>query len=584
MKRRQSDSFNLAPLLRRKRTVFPQDSSLLTTFDTGKLIPLCVKEIYPGDQINEDVSVVLRGLTPLNPVMDNAFFDVYSFFVPNRLTWEHWEEFISGSAQPDEYTTPSEYNVPQIYFGGIQDQTIADGFQNHLLDYMGVGYADSSKNLDVLEPVSALYPRAYVKIWNDWFRDENLQQSAHLYTDDSDRQYPRSGDPLQTAELGRDLLPVSRYHDYFTSALPAPQKAPPVTLPLGQFADVVVSDGKSGRSWVKDARHQQIDPDETLANAFSPIWNQGATGFQGPNMLLSFPALGGTVVKNSIEGDVPYSTSDVALYTQYSNGDLRADLSQASAVSVNAMRLAFQTQRFYEALAVAGSRYQESMRSLFGVYATDSRLQRAELLGGKRFPIFQHQVAQTSESNDQLALGATGAFSFTTARGRMTRKGFTEHGIYFVVGCVRTADTYSQGIPVQFSRRVKFDYYFPTFAHLGQQPIYTKELYNDKSVVTPTRVFGYKEPWAELRTSQNRTSAYMRTSAQNTLARWHYGRYFSNPPVLSPAFVAQGVDEVDRTIAVTTANTHQWLCNVFFQTSIIRVAPKYGYSGYIDHD
>lgn len=547
MKRHQNDSFNMAPILKRKRTIFPQDSSLLTTFNTGLLIPLACREIYPGDQINEDISVVLRGLTPVVPVMDNAFLDVFSFFVPNRLVWQHWEDFISGSAQPDEYTNPVEYNVPQITFSSISGPyTVLNSFQNYLLDYLGVGYSSSGLGLSKLSPVSALYPRAYVKIWNDWFRDENLQQSAHLYTDDVDRTYPISGDYITTAELGRSLCPVNRFHDMFTSALPAPQKAPPVLLPLGSVAPV--RNNESGAN--------QFVPD-LYGNATGPLWN--------PNGRLNVS---------------PASTS--GSYQPISMS-LEADLSDATAISVNAMRLAFQTQRFYEQLAVAGTRYQESLRSLFGVYATDSRLQRAELLGGKRFPIFQHQVAQTSETQDQFALGTTGAFSFTTAKGKLSRKGFSEHGIYMVVACVRTANTYSQGIPVQFSRRTKFDYYFPTFAHLGQQPIYTKELYNDISLF-PNRVFGYKEPWAELRTSMNRTSAFMRPQAQNTLARWHYGRLFSSAPVLSSAFVIQGADEVDRTIGVSTQNTHQWYCNVFFNTSIIRVVPKYGISGYIDHD
>lgn len=575
-----STRFASVPKIRHSRSKFFMPSSHKTTFNAGKLIPLYVKEVLPGDTIKQDMAAVLRSTTPLAPVLDNSYLDVYAFFVPNRLTWSDWEKFLADDT-PDAYTSPTEYSVPQIRFTELQNTLLYDssnGLRGTFWDYAGVGAAMGNTPLNRMPPLQALFSRGYVKIWNDWFRDENLQSYAHLYTDGVDRAWPALSDPLITAEYGKDLLPVSKYHDYFTSALPQPQKHPAITLPLGSSAPVA-GDLSLSPLIVRNGQ---------LSNMFSPYWysSSGAT-------LEDYPILAGglsSTTGGSKFGGVKSSAAGTRAFTSLETQPVTvpisasADLSDATAVSVNAMRLAFQTQRFYEQLARCGSRYTELLQGLFNVYASDARLQRAEFLGGKRIPIRQHQVAQTAEDGDDVGLGDTGAFSFTAdGNTRLCNKSFTEHGIYYVLACVRTDQTYAQGVPVQFSRRTKFDYYFPTFAHLGEQPIYQREIYAGVTGQND-QVFGYKEPWAEYRYDESRVSSAMRPQVSNNFGIWTYANNFASAPALSPSFIVQDVDGINRTLAVPSTMSDQFFGDFYFRTFKTRVMPLYGVPGLIDHD
>lgn len=552
-----------AVMLNRRRSTFRQPFGVKTTFNAGKLIPLKAFEILPGDTVKLPVSAVIRGATPIYPVMDNAYFDIYAFFVPNRLTWDHWKEFL-GENNTDYWTQKTKYVVPAIKLDSSYVTDTSNNYTGSFMDYIGVPAKASFTSNNFLT-ISALYPRGYVKVWNDWFRDENNQNPAHLYTDDTDRSVaPLSGTTyVDTAELGGDLCPVNKYHDYFTSALPAPQKHAPITLSIGEWADVVT----------RSSNHH--------TNPAVPMVMGSVQTSVGP------PA-SQVGVMSVLAGNVIRSTSDSVsgASIQWGPVNLYADLSEAEGISVNDLRLAFQTQKFYETQARGGTRYTEILLSMFGVRSSDARLQRSEFLGGKRIPIRQQQVAQTSGTQAEgSALGDTGAFSLTGATAFLCNKSFEEHGILYIVGCVRTDHSYSQGINKQLVRRNLFDYYFPVFANIGEQPIKSSEIYayGSDGLADNSQPFGYQEAWAEYRYMPNSITGYMRPEIKGNLAAWHYGDIFSNRPVLNDDFVRETTANIDRTLAVPSDSSHQFIADFYFDAKITRIMPMYSVPGLIDH-
>lgn len=558
-------NFSATPRTNRPRSLFSPKGSVKTSFNAGKLVPIAVREVLPNTTIKLDLHAVVRGITPLAPVLDNAYCDVYAFFVPNRLSWTDWEKFLANP-EPEAYSSPVELSVPQVTFSGSSSNAI---YQSSLVgtfwDYAGLGAFNATIPVADLPGLSVLYPRGYVRIWNDWFRNENIQSSAHLYTDGVDRAFSHSNDPLISAEYGGKLLPICKYNDYFTSALPSPQKHPAVLLPLGDTAPVRNSSSLETYS----------------QNLFSPIW-RGSDGGAIPNGqgLLAYGTLNnfGTIFDPS--ATLPSGRNNAYL-------SLETDLSEASSVSVNTLRLAFQTQRFYERLARSGSRYTELLQSMFGVYASDSRLQRPEFLGGIRFPITQHQVAQTAENegSQTIGLGDTGAFVFASnSKHNIVDKSFPEHGILYFLACVRTDQSYCQGIPVEFRRRDRFDFYFPAFSHIGEQPIMQSEIYYSGPGGLTT-VFGYKEPWVEYKYMENKVTGKMRPYVSSNFGIWTYANYFSSAPTLTPNFINQDVTNIDRTLAVKSSVQDQFFADFYFDfKQLILPMPLYNTPGLIDHD
>lgn len=556
MSRNDQARFSAVPSVDIGRSRFERPSRLLTTFDAGKLIPIYLDECLPGDTVTMDVASLVRMSTPIFPTMDNAYLDYYFFFVPNRLVWDHWRE-MNGENRDTYWTQPTEYNVPMLT-GLPQKGSIADYF----------GLPTTSGPIEA----SALPFRAYTMIWNEFFRDQNYMSPAWVTTGDQNDTFatfdPETDDDatwngITTASLGGLPLPVSKFHDYFTSVLPAPQKGDAVLLPsiVGGKVPVITAE-----------RHDYIGPNMSML----------AVGMVGPYGL-GITGNGDDVGTFSIDGDV--TVNNGTLYPD----NLWAQFSPQSLGTINELRQAFQIQKLLERDARGGTRYTEILNAHFGVTSPDSRLQRPEYLGGKRVPINIDQVLQTSATTSTSPQGNTAAFSLTTDVDSSFTKSFVEHGYIIGVACVRTDHTYQQGVEKLWSRKRRFDFYWPALANISEQPVFVKEIMAGYGA--DEDVFGYQEAWAEYRYKPSRVTGSFRSGIDGSLDSWHYADYFSmgKDEYHMPKFIAdrdfmsETHVNIDRTLAVQSSLEDQFLGNFYFKATWVRPMPMFSVPGLIDH-
>lgn len=571
MNRNSNSRFAQAPQVDIQRSTFDRSSGHKTTFNAGKLVPIYVDEVLPGDTFEMKTSAIIRGSTPIFPVMDNANLDIYFFFVPNRLVWDHWKEF-NGENTTSKWEQTVEYSIPQMA-PPLSNGKVVGWEKGTLADYMGiptlVGPGASQTNPEYT--VNHLPFRAYCLIWNEWFRDQNLQDPVLIDTGDSQtngRHLIPEGNSItfenQAALQGANLLPVNKYFDYFTGALPEPQKGPDVLLPLGQTAPVITMTEDIAQITSANTGMRFISESPIKAQHKMAI---NATGNGKGNGVL-------------IETSASESPSEGKLIPT----NLYANLNEATSATINELRLAFQLQKLYERDARGGTRYIEIIKSHFGVTSPDARLQRPEYLGGERIPINIDQVIQTSGTAEGTTpQGNTGAYSLTGNQGSYFKHSFVEHGYVLGLACVRTEHTYQQGLEKIWNRKNRFDFYWPALANIGEQAILNKEIYLQPSKATNEEAFGYQEAWAEYRYKPSRVSSAFRSNVTGSLDAWHYADYYEKLPKLSAEWVQETYKNVDRTLAVQSTLEDQYIADFWFKCKCTRPMPIYSIPGLIDH-
>lgn len=540
-------SLQNVPIPRFPRARFNLSHSVTTSMDVGTLYPIDWQEVVPGDVFKcraFDVSRVTSSF--LKPVMDNLFLDVYHFFVPHRLVYDDFEK-VFGNPNPSAYTANELVEIPMISGPSIQVGSIAD--------YLGLPVGSTIPNDN---PVSLLPFRSFALIYDKYFRNENTTDEIFIQKGSMQPSEVLNNNAFGPNNYTGKPPKVNKYKDYFTSCVPNPQKGAPVGFNLGTFAPVV-------------PRNQQIDP---LSVEDPQVSLRTYTGSTILNTLLGANSSG------TLSGATAPAVSAAYTSPVYPS-NLYADLTNANAVSVDDLRLAFAYQKMLERDAIYGSRYNEYLYGHFGVHIPDAYIQFPQYLGGGRTPLNIVQVAQTSQGTEDSPLGNVGAYSWTNGRTGYSRK-FSEHGIVMTVACLRYRHTYQQGIAKKWRRKVREDFYDPLFSTIGQQPVYTTELYG-MSTVNKDSVFGYREAWSELRSIPNTISGEMRSAATNSLDIWHFADNYSSAPTLSQSFTEETPTYVDRTLSVPSSSHDNFILNFYFDMSAVRKMPVYSMPSLIDH-
>lgn len=568
----RSNRFSMIPSVNLKRSVFDRSHDYKTTLDSGYLVPFYVDEVLPGDSFKLNVATFARMNTPIVPFMDNVYLETFFFFVPTRLVWDNWQKFNGEQKNPGDST---DFLIPSL-------SDVTSFANGTVFDYFGL---PTGVNLDSsISPVNSLPFRAYNLIWNEWFRDENLQTSVSVPTGDGP-------DPVSNF----NLLKRSKRHDYFTSALPWPQKGPSVDVGLSGNAPVAGFDS---------SYFSTDDAYFTLGslggfNGLAVTWDDKVYGRDLQTIRGSGPASNSAILGVPIDegGEGSHmvnhyitSLRGVSSLEQFrlrpyvspdSEGDsgLYADLSNVNAITINDLRQAFQIQKLLERDARGGTRYTEILRSHFGVISPDARLQRPEYLGGSRSRINIVPVQQTSNTNDVSPQGNLAAYGLASDVRKGFNKSFVEHGYIIGLVNIRADLTYQQGLNRMWSRRSRFDFYWPSLAHLGEQAILNKEIYT-QGTEADNQVFGYQERYAEYRYYPSMITGKLRSTDPQSLDVWHLAQKFDSLPTLSSQFIEEN-PPIKRVLAVQ--NEPEFFLDVWFDCKCARPMPVYGVPGLVDH-
>lgn len=560
---KQTYSFDLAPHETMHRSKLDLSHSVKSSFNVGELIPLYTDpDILPGDTFSVKTSSVVRLQTLLDPIMDDVVAETFWFFVPHRLVWEHWKEFM-GENKTTPWTPTVTYTIPQIIApsGGWNVGTIAD--------YMSLPISVGNISCN------ALPFRAYALTCSEWFRRQAVTYPVNCPTDDTTITGVNTGDQVTDIVKGGQPFKVAKWMDYFTAALPAPQQGNDVLLPLGELAPVYTGD------------------DNAAPVSKIPIHFMGTSADLSLPGSTSYPLFGyhSNATDKFVISELSSSSSSGISKSVYPS-NLYADLSLATGSSVNQLRTAFQLQKFAERTARSGNRYTEYIRAAFGTISPDARQQRPEYLGGSRWTLNVKSVAQTSATGTTgTPQGHTAAYSVSTDSHGDFSKSFTEHGTLMCLLALRYKHTYCQGIPKGFLRKNRVDFYDPLFANLGEMAIYNSQIYAQGSgQVDPSTgkpyddgVFGYNEAWAEYRFKHNQVTGQMRPTAITNLATWHLADKYTALPSLSDTWMREDKSNVDRVLAVTSSVANQCFGDFYFDIKATRVMPVYSIPGLIDH-
>lgn len=578
----RSNRFSMIPSVNLKRSVFDRSHDYKTTLDSGYLVPFYVDEVLPGDSFKLNVATFARMNTPIVPFMDNVYLETFFFFVPTRLVWDNWQKFNGEQKNPGD---PTDFLIPSL-------SNVTSFANGTVFDYFGL---PTGVNLNSsISPVNSLPFRAYNLIWNEWFRDENLQKSVAV---------PTSDGPDDISNF--TLLKRGKRHDYFTSALPWPQKGPAVDVGLSGNAPVV--------GFGADDLWSMTSVREGTSN-----WKFDGIGLDDSGRPSPYSGLTVGTYSNSAARDRIVHTfgngslNDSEVYFSYSSGtgsdDIQlseaysymrgsgasltgmklqptdgsspyADLSGVNAITINDLRQAFQIQKLLERDARGGTRYTEILRSHFGVISPDARLQRPEYLGGSRSRINIVPVQQTSNTTDVSPQGNLAAYGLASDVRKGFNKSFVEHGYIIGLVNIRADLTYQQGLNRMWSRRSRFDFYWPSLAHLGEQAILNKEIYT-QGTEADNQVFGYQERYAEYRYYPSMITGKLRSTDPQTLDVWHLAQKFDSLPTLSSQFIEEN-PPIKRALAVQ--NEPEFFLDVWFDCKCARPMPVYGVPGLVDH-